>query len=777
MANQFLSNASGPHRLTAFWLISLFLVICTAAVYAPVRHHDFINHDDEIYVKDNKHVQAGLRSDSIQWAFSITKDDERAYWHPFAWLSHMLDCQMFGVNAGYHHLANLLYHLVNVLLLFLVFTRMTSEIWKSAFMAALFAVHPLNVDSVAWIAERKNLLSTAFWFLTMLAYTRYARSPSLRRYVLVLAGMTAGLLAKPMLVTLPCVLLLMDFWPLKRITFAWQEKSDSIRFPQSSLFLLISEKIPLLALSGISTALSTLSLQHCDQFISHDVVPMGLRVENAVVSYIKYILKIFWPRDMTIFYPFPAAIPLWQVLGALILLIAALLIIFRLAGKAPFLAVGWLWFYGTLVPVIGIVQGGRWPAIADRWTYVPAIGLFIVFSWGGAAVMEKITEKKAPKIIAASLILLSLMIVSSIQVKYWKNSITLFSHAIEVTKDNGLAHYNLGQAMGEAGDFDQAISHYYDALKINPRNNEAHVNLANALARKGKIDEAISHFNIALSIKPEDEYTHFNLAKALFQKGTPDEAAEHFKMALKLNPQMDSAYVGLGNVFAGKNQLNKAIEYTLKALEINPKNEVASENMGKLMRRQGNIAAAFLYFQKTAEINPDNEEAKSNLKQLAVIQKKIDDQAAEISEAIKTPPHDPSLYIKLGRLYQSSGYYDRAIGQYEKALEIQPDLTQALYSLGITFTLTGRYDQAIPTFKKIVANEPDNASAYYNIACVYSRQNKKNDAVEWLQKAVDRGYDNWNNLTSDPDLDNIKDEPGFRKLMEEHGLGKRNQSE
>jgi len=767
MNNQVLANTSSHPRSITFWAISLLLIISTTAVYAPVRHHDFINYDDEIYIKDNNHVQAGLTSDSIKWAFSVTKDDERAYWHPLTWLSHMLDCQIFKVQPGYHHLSNLLYHLINVLLLFLVFFRMTGELWKSAFIAALFALHPLNVDSVAWIAERKNLLSTAFWFFTMLAYIYYARCPSLRRYLLVLTGMTAGLLAKPMLVTLPCVLLLMDFWPLQRITFAWREKSESIRFPESSLFLLISEKIPLLALSGISTALSALSLQHCDQFVSHDVVPLWLRVENALVSYIKYILKIFWPRDMTIFYPFPDAIPLWQVWGALLLLMVAFMIFFLLARKAPFLAVGWLWFTGTLVPVIGIIQGGRWPAIADRWTYVPAIGLFIIVSWGGAAFLEKFSQKKAPKIIAATLILLSLTIASNAQVKYWKNSITLFSHAIEVTKDNGLAHYNLGQALGEAGDFDQAIFHYYTALKINPKNDEAHVNLANALARKGEMDEAVSHFNLALKIDPENEYAHFNLANALVQTGKPDEAVDHFNIALKLNPKEDRAYVGLGNVFAGKKQLNKSVEYTLKALEINPKNEVASDNLGKIMLQQGNIAGAFIYFKKTVDINPNNENAKTNLNQLSIIQKRIDDQAAKISETIQKDPDNPSRYFQLGRLYQSTGYYDLAIRQYENALAIKPDMTPALYSLGITFTLKGEYDQAIATFQKIIAIEPDNASVCYNLACVYSRQNKKNDAVEWLQKAVNKGYDNWNNLKSDPDLENIKDEPGYRKLLKQ----------
>jgi tetratricopeptide (TPR) repeat protein len=774
MTNQPLPNASGPHSSSPPWLVSLFLVIVTIAIYAPVRHHDFINFDDGLYVEDNRHVQAGLTSESIEWAFSVTKSDERAYWHPLTWLSHMLDCQIFGVQPGYHHLSNLLYHLINVLLIFLVFTRMTGEIWKSAFVAALFALHPLNVDSVAWIAERKNLLSTTFWFSTMLAYVYYAQNPSLRRYLLVLGGMTAGLLAKPMLVTLPCVLLLMDFWPLNRTTFSWQTQKANKRFREASLYQLIAEKIPLLILSAISTALSVVSLEHHDQFVSHDTIPLWLRIENAIVSYIQYISKIIWPQNMAIFYPFPDAIPIWQVLGATFLLIAVFCVVILLARKAPYLAVSWLWFTGTLVPVSGIIQGGRWPAIADRWTYVPAIGLFIIASWGGSFLLDKISQKKAPKVIFASLTLIPLIIISSIQVRHWENSLTLFSHAIEVTKDNGLAHYNLGEALGKVGDYEQAIEQYYAALKIDNRNTTAHINLANALARRGEMNEAINHFNMALTIEPENEYAHVNLAKALVLAGKPDAAASHFNIALKLNPRMDYAYVGLGNIFAGKKNLNKAVEYTLKALEINPDNAVASENLGKIMLQQGNVADAFLYFKKTVEIDPDNESAKSNLKQLAIIQKKIDVQAAKILNNIKSDPDNPMLYIQLGTLYQSTGYYDLAIRQYENALFIQPDLTQALYALGITFTLKGEYDQAIETFKKIVTSEPGNASACYNIACVYSRQNKKNEAIDWLQKAVDKGYDNWDNLKNDPDMENIKNEPAYRKLLEKHSLGDQN---
>ena len=766
MKNKVLSNTYTSNHPLTFWLISLFLIIMTIAIYAPVRHHDFINFDDGLYVEDNQNVQAGLTSESLEWSFSVTKSDERAYWHPLTWLSHMLDCQIFGIHPGYHHLSNLLYHLINVLLLFLVFTRMTGEIWKSAFVAALFAIHPLNVDSVAWIAERKNLLSTTFWLFTMLAYVYYSKNPSLRRYLPVFAGMTAGLLAKPMLVTLPFVLLLMDFWPLNRTTFPWQVQTAYKRFPEASSYQLIAEKIPLLVLSAISTVFSVISLDHTDQFVAHDKVPMLLRLENAFVSYIRYIVKIIWPNDMAIFYPFPDTIPVWQVLGAFLLLVVIFLIAFLLIRKIPSITVGWLWFTGTLIPVIGIIQGGRWPAIADRWTYVPAIGLFIIAAWGGSAILEKISQKRVLKVVCASLVIMPLMIVSHHQVGYWKNSMTLFSHAIDVTKDNGLAHYNLGEALGEAGNFDQAILQYYAALKIDKRNATAHINLANALARKGELDEAFKHFNMALTIEPDNEFAHLNLAKALLLKGKPDEAAKHFNTALKVNPQLDNAYVGLGNISASKKRLNKAIEYTLKALEINPHNAVAANNIGKLMFQQGNMAGALQYFKKTIEIDPDNEIAKTNLEQLSIFQKKINEQAPTILQVIQSSPNDPLPHVQLGQLYQSVRFFNLAIPQYEKALSIKSDTIPALYSLGIIHTLREKYDHALEAFKKIIANDPDNAAAFYNIACIYSRQEKINDALEWLRKAVDKGYDNWDNLKTDPDLENIRDEPIYRELIE-----------
>ncbi|MBC2695325.1 MAG: hypothetical protein HF982_08645, partial [Desulfobacteraceae bacterium] len=339
-------------------LICLFLVIATLAVYWQINYHEFINFDDSLYILQNKQVQKGLTSESISWAFSFT---DIAYWHPLTWLSHMLDCQIYGLIPGMHHRTNLILHIVNSILLFFVFQKMTGALWRSAFVATLFALHPLNVESVAWVAERKNVLSTFFWMLTMLAYVHYTTRPGLYRYLLTLLFLMLGLMAKPMLVTLPFVLLLLDYWPLERLR-------------NQSPFNLILEKIPFFAFSAVSVYISSLSVKYYGIVVSTELVPMQIRIANALVSYVKYIEKMIWPKNLAIFYPFPDTLPIWQILGAGLFLASISFLVFLNLRKKPYLCMGWLWFLGTLIPVIGLKQAGLWPAMADRWAYVPFVG-------------------------------------------------------------------------------------------------------------------------------------------------------------------------------------------------------------------------------------------------------------------------------------------------------------------------------------------------------------------------------------------------------------------
>ena len=439
-----------PKALFRHILVVILVNAAALAVYWNVGKFEFINFDDNLYVWDNPFVQKGFTIEGLKWAFSISKTTETwSYWHPLATISHMLDCQLFGLDAGKHHFINLFIHLINAILLYLVFYRMTGAFWRSVFVAILFAVHPLNVDSVAWIAERKNLLSTTFWMFTMLAYVYYSRRPSAARYFLVFTALSAGLMAKPMLVTLPFALLLMDFWPLRRLNLPFPSndlKEIQSTFQSTSLVRLTFEKLPLLIISLISIMVSMGSLATQNAIIPHDAAPLTLRLQNALVSYVKYIGKILWPRDMAIYYPFPEAIPAWQMISAFILILTLTMVIFLLIKNAPYLAMGWFWFLGTLVPVIGIIQGGLWPEMADRWTYVPAIGIFIMMSWGGVAIIRRFRVPSAIGMIPAVLVLAFLMFIARGQAAVWQNSITLFSHALTAARENELAHYKPGQS-------------------------------------------------------------------------------------------------------------------------------------------------------------------------------------------------------------------------------------------------------------------------------------------------------------------------------------------
>jgi len=515
-------------------LICLLLGLIALAVYWHVTNHEFIYYDDPLYVIENHHVRAGLTLKSFAWSFNF-KEKDRTYWHPLTWLSHILDCQLYGLNPGMHHLTNLVLHVASSILLFLVLSRMTGALWKSAFVAALFALHPLNVDSVAWVAERKNVLSTFFWMLTMLTYAYYSKQPNTYKYLLTFFCFALGLLAKPMLVTLPFVLLLLDYWPLGRL-----------RHPTTpSAFRLVLEKVPFFVLSGVGIYLSASSVEGLGTVIPMELRPMELRVANALVSYVSYIGKMIWPQGLAIHYPYPDMVPTWKATCAGLFLVLVSLVVFPAIKRKPYLSVGWLWFLGTLVPVTGLVQVGLWPAMADRWAYVPLIGLFIMIAWGVCDLVARWSRKKTVLASLSLAILLVLMILSWTQVRYWKNSIALFEHALNVTMNNVPAHNNLGKSLAKRGEIAEAIIHFSEALRIKPRYAKAHYNLGLAFANQDRTTEAIIHFSEALRIKPGLAEAHHNLGVALMRKGKIVDAIAHFREALIIRPDFSSAHSNL----------------------------------------------------------------------------------------------------------------------------------------------------------------------------------------------------------------------------------------
>ncbi|MHC4220928.1 MAG: tetratricopeptide repeat protein, partial [Planctomycetota bacterium] len=497
-------NLCGENRKSL--LICLVLAAATFAAFEQVRHNDFINFDDPRYVTENAHVKSGLTFKSVIWAFS---SGYASNWHPVTWISHMVDYELFGMNASGHHMMNLLFHIVNSLLLFLVLKMMTNSLWPSAFVAASFALHSLHVESVAWISERKDVLSTLFWLLTMAAYVRYDRQRNIKNYLPIMVCLALGLMAKPMLVTLPFVLLLLDYWPLGRLQFMSQnKKSDSL-----NIGYLIAEKIPLFALAAMSSVITFLVQQSGGAVETLQHRPLNIRIGNAIISSLQYIIKMIWPSSLAPLYPHPGVNIVWQhVLIAFIVLAGITAVVIKMSRSRRYLAVGWLWYIGTLVPVIGIVQVGI-QSMADRYAYVPLTGIFIMIAWLAAELSAEFRYRKIISGIAAVVVLTALLLCTRMQVRHWKNSISLFEHTLSVTKNNYSIHNNYGGSLCQKGDFETAIIHFKETLRIYPNHPNARYNLGLAFAMVGQNDQAILHLKKAIEQKPNDPYTMINLAR------------------------------------------------------------------------------------------------------------------------------------------------------------------------------------------------------------------------------------------------------------------------
>ncbi|MDY6791270.1 MAG: tetratricopeptide repeat protein [Thermodesulfobacteriota bacterium] len=565
-------------------LLSLFLVIATIAVYWQITGHDFINFDDDIYVFNNLAVRAGLTYESIKWAFTFT---DIAYWHPLTWISHMLDCQLFGLNPGMHHMTNLIFHIFNSLLLFFIFKQMTGALWQSACVAALFALHPINVESVAWIAERKNVLSTFFWMLTMLAYVHYSRLQGIWRYLLTFFMFLLGLMCKPILVTLPFVLLLLDYWPLGRLRLkidmidsnSVKAESKKYGFKEFPFFILVLEKVPFFILSAVSIYMSVLSVKQHGIIASTDLTPITLRIANALVSYLVYLGKMLLPLNLAVFYPYPYQIPIFLSAGAGLALLSISFLVIWAFRKKPYMGTGWFWYIGVLLPNTGLIQAGLWPAMADRWTYLPFIGIFIIIVWGVADLKVRWDLKKSHIITAAIAIFLILMVRSYSQGRYWANSITLFEHNLITTSNNYVAHNNLGLALKEKGMINEAAEHYLKAIQINSKFELAYLNLGVIFAGVGDHEKAVGFYKEALRIKPDFIAAHINMGNTHLRQGRIDDAIGNYSEALRFKPDSEEAYNGLGAAMVRIGKLTKAIDYFKKALLLKPNHEGAKRNL------------------------------------------------------------------------------------------------------------------------------------------------------------------------------------------------------
>jgi Flp pilus assembly protein TadD len=581
-------------KIQPIFLICAVICITVLATYGQVKHHEFVTFDDGRYVTENQNVQAGLTFEGIRWAFGFS---DIAYWHPLTWLSHMLDCQLYGLRPGMHHITNLLLHVANSLLVFIVFQQMTGAIWRSACVAVLFALHPINVESVAWVAERKNVLSTFFWMLTLLSYHYYAKKPLKSRLFLTVLMFALGLLTKPALVTLPFLLLLLDFWPLQRLrtdqltnnSSGYKIASMMRGIQKSNISRLILEKIPLFVLSGASIVISLLSVKHYGIVTSAAEVPLDLRTANALVSFMAYIGKTIWPLKLAVFYPYPTSIPIWLSLGSGIWLICVSVLVIRLSGYRPYLVVGWLWYLGTLMPHLGFIQAGLFPAMADRWAYVPLIGLFMIISWGAYDLCTKWPLRKPALIALAGIVFSLLMIASWFQVRYWANSIALYQHAIDVTSDNDVAHNNLGAALYQKGNIDESIIHFIEALRIMPGYAKAHTNLNTALASHINIDHAIVRMQELLRLYPNSQALYYNLGNLYRKKGELDNAISQYQKALTIQSNFIQALNNMASVYVARGEYEEALFLLMKMIKHQPQDADLYYDVARIYSRQNKV--------------------------------------------------------------------------------------------------------------------------------------------------------------------------------------------
>ena len=647
-------------------LVCLGLVAVTWAIFGQTLAHDFVNFDDHVYVYENPIVIRGLSTEGIIGAFTHS---HARNWHPLTTLSHMLDCQLYGLNAGGHHLTNVILHTISVLLLFLVLKQMTAAFWQSAFVTGLFTVHPLHVESVAWIAERKDVLSAVFFILTLAAYARYARTPSAPRYLLVALLFTFGLMSKPMLVTLPFVLLLLDYWPLGRIG---GHKSEV----RSRLPRLITEKIPLFALSAFSCIATLFAQRQGPSAI--DQLPFLWRLNNAFVSYVTYIWQMLWPARLAVFYPHPNdRLPLVEVIVAIAFLVGISLLVIYLRRTKPYLVTGWFWYLGMLVPVIGLFQVGE-QAHADRYTYLPQIGLYIMVTWTvGDLLLE--SAPRAPRAlvgVAAAIVMVSLGVRALGQTSYWKNSETLWNHTLAVTGENDVAHNNLGFVFLRGGELDKAISQFQAALDIRFRNTETHYSLGAALIQS-------------------------NLGNVLARKQLWEEAIDHLQEAIRLRPDYADAYYNLGSVLFQQGRIDQAIAQWQKALAIRPRDVEAHRNVASALRKQGNVKEAISEYEQALNIVPEDSVALNNLAWILSTSSdaSMRDGARAVTLAVKAVQasggRDPNFVRTLAAARAEAGQFAEAVATAEAA--------KALASAQSKLELASRLEDEIALYRARVA--------------------------------------------------------------------------
>ena len=658
-------------------LIGVVLVIAILAVFGQTITHEFVSFDDYSYVVENHYVRAGLTREGFIWAF---KSGFHRHWHPLTWLSHMADCELFGLKPWGHHLVSLLFHTANTLLLFLIFLKMTRACYASAFMAALFAVHPFHVETVAWVADRKDLLVTFFWFLTIWTYVRYCEKPDTARFTLVFLFMALGVLCKSSIMTLPFTLLLLDYWPLSRLSWGQMEPENRQPIPKSSLSNIIVEKIPLFLLAAGAIIAAYMTKDALSEGFEErgSLLPSLSTAPRALLSLTFYVVKTIWPYHLATPYPKTQFTPFaeWKVAAAIIILFAISAITLWQVRKRPYLIVGWLFFLGNILPVIRFFKIGP-VTMADRYTYVPLIGLFVMVVF---YFKEQIEGQRFSKNLVSALstaVVLALMTGAFLQTRHWKNSVSLFMHAIQVTQKNELAHNNLGIEYMRIENTQRAMEHFKKALAIRPNYPSALVNIGALFQQNNRLDVAKTFYFQALKTWPEYAQAHYNLGWALEQEENFGQAEYHYRKAIKALPDYSHAHNNLGVLMARKGRFDEAVKYFQRALKIRPQDAQALTNLGGALQKTGKTKEAKRFYQKALKFDRDNTNALFNLAGILELEDDLKQAESLYRRILISNPESAKAYLGLGRVAESRGELQKALSYYQEAINLKPNFSPA----------------------------------------------------------------------------------------------------
>jgi len=624
-----LNISSGNRKL----VVCVFLTLAVLAVFWQVNHYDFVTLDDDVYVTGNSHLQSGFTPDGLRWAFTTIIGQ---YWHPVTWLSLMLDYKLFGLNAGGYHATNVLLHLMSVLLLFTLFSRMTGEIWKSAFVAAVFALHPLRVESVAWIAKRRDLLCVLFSIFTLLLYVYYVEKPAVKRYLASLFCFVLALMSKPMAVTLPVIMILLDYWPLKRFG---SQKGNQILWQ-------IKEKTPFLVLSAVFSVITLYA--HADSAMTH--FSLTSRIANALVSFVTYPGKIFWPFDLSVLYLFPDNLPVWQVWGSAMLIIAVTAAVLAAVKRFEFLFTGWLWYAVTIAPTIGIIQFGHL-SMSDHHAYLPSIGISVMLAWGMPVLFPHENIRRYVLFPAGIAVAVFLAFLTWQQCGYWKNTFELLSHAVKVTKDNYIAHNNLANWLAKEGNSNDALSNYNESIRINPHFAEVYNNRGNVYVKTAQYKNAMADFNEAIRLKPDYIQAYSNRGILYTETGLYQKALEDFNQALRLADISNSS----SKSSTGAVLYNKSLKDFNETIHLKDTFSSTFNNRGIVYVKLGEYNRAVEDFSKAVSLKEDCFEA----------------------------------YYNRGRAFSQTEQYNRAIADYNKAIALEPGNAEVYQSLGVVYFKQG----------------------------------------------------------------------------------------